>query len=336
MANPILAELTRGGIVETVHRGSVAVFDADGGNVLSLGDVERPVFPRSAYKLIQALPLVETGAADHYGFGQKELSLACASHSSEPGHVDLAAKMLGAAGLGEPDLECGSHWPIMGSAGEITRIELAQSGNTPNQLYNNCSGKHAGFLCCAKHAGLKTSGYIKPEHEIQRHIFSVFETLVGEKITADQCGIDGCSAPTLAASLTGLAKAFAKLAAGTGLEPVRAKAAKRLMDACMAQPWYMAGTNRFCTRVMELGEGRIFAKMGAEGVYMATIPEMGLGIAIKADDGADRAGEMILAGVLNMLMGNDTSLGEKLKALTHQPMYNWNRMHIGDIRSCPI
>jgi L-asparaginase II len=334
--HPILVELIRGAIVESVHRGSVAVVDADGHIMFSAGSVDRPVYPRSAMKMIQALPLVESGAADAYGFGNVELSLACASHSSEPEHARTAGKMLGAAGLAESDLECGAHWPLIGVAGEKAKIEMARAGEEPSQLHNNCSGKHAGFLCCAKHSGMKTDDYLNTGHELQRDIVATMEDVTGEAIPGDQCGVDGCSAPTLAASLKGLAQGFAKLGTGTGLEPVRAKSAKRLMQACMAEPWYMAGTNRFCTRVMEIGRGRVFAKMGAEGVYTGAIPELGLGIAIKADDGAERAAEMMLAGVLQKLLGNDTDLGEEISALTTRPINNWNGINTGEMRSVPL
>ncbi|MDZ7824241.1 MAG: asparaginase [Ahrensia sp.] len=330
MNNPVLVELTRGGMVESVHRGSVAVVDASGKSLLSLGETEKPVFARSAMKLIQALPLVESGAADAYGFANKELSLACASHSSEAGHTQLAQKMLRAARLDEPDLECGAHWPLFG---DRTRLELAQSGALPTALHNNCSGKHTGFLCCAKHSGMKTSGYTRADHALQRDIVGTIENVVSEKLLPDQCGVDGCSAPTFAASLKGFAHGYARLATGVNLQLTRASAAKRLMTACMAEPWYMAGTDRFCTRVMEIGQGRIFAKVGAEGVYIAAIPELGLGIALKADDGAERAAEMMLAGVLQKLLGEDVALGEKISSLTHRDLRNWNGILTGQMRA---
>ncbi len=331
--NPVLVEATRGNRVESVHRGSFAICDAQGKVVSQIGTIHEPVFPRSAMKLIQALPLVESGAADAAGFGQKELSLACASHSSEEAHADLAGEMLRKIGMSEADLECGPHWPLIGEAGEKAKIKLAQSGRTPTRLHNNCSGKHAGFLCCAAHMGLERKGYIDPGHKLQKRIRATMEGLVGEVIADDQCGIDGCSAPTFAVTLKGLAAGFAKLATGTGVEPLRAKSADRLLQACMSEPWYMAGTERFCTRVMEIGQGRIFAKGGAEGVYTAAIPELGLGIALKADDGADRASEMILAGVLHKLLGTDTDVGEQIITLTKRPIRDWNGNKAGELRS---
>ncbi len=336
MSNPILVEAVRGRMVESIHRGAVSVVDADGASALSLGTVDQPVYPRSAMKLIQALPLVESGAADKFGFGNKELSLACASHSSEPGHVELVGSILERAGFTEGDLECGAHWPMLGQAGEDARIKLAQSGQLPSRCHNNCSGKHAGFLCCATHTGMKTVGYTALEHELQLDIRATMQDITGDVIGDSQCGTDGCSAPTFAVTLKGLAHGFSKLASGSGLTPIRAKSASRLLKACMQEPWYMAGTNRFCTSVMELGQGRIFAKLGAEGVYTAAIPELGLGVAMKADDGADRAGEMMLAGVLIKLLGNDSQLGEALHTLASRPIRDWNQHPVGELRAVTL
>jgi L-asparaginase II len=158
--DPVLVEVTRGGIAESVHRGAFAVVDRAGKVVVFAGDIERPVFPRSAIKAFQALPLVESGAADAFGFTEEEIALACASHGGEERHVKTAAAMLAKTGLGEPDLECGSHWPSYTSAGNA----LVRSGAEPCQLHNNCSGKHSGMLAFAAHSGFATKGYVGREH----------------------------------------------------------------------------------------------------------------------------------------------------------------------------
>src|SRR6185295_10373924 len=150
MGNPVLVEALRGALTESRHRGAVAVVDADGAAVLALGDVAQPVYPRSAVKPLQALPLVESGAADRYGFGDEELALACASHGGEPPHIAVAARMLSRAGLDVGALECGTHWPTQQSSAQA----LARAGAAPSALHNNCSGKHAGFLCVACAAGV--------------------------------------------------------------------------------------------------------------------------------------------------------------------------------------
>src|SRR5437899_3386619 len=268
MANPVLVEVLRGAVVESAHRGAVAVFDADGKPVFEIGDTERPVFPRSAVKAIQALPLVESGAADAYGFGGRELALACASHSGERAHVELASAMLSKAGLDRTALECGAHWP---SSHEAT-IALARASGFPNSLHNNCSGKHSGFLCTCVHAGIAHRGYVKAGHALQEMVRDAMQAVTGAAHEVDHCGTDGCSIPTYAVPLKSFALGFARMATGRGFAPERAKAAKRLLSACMAEPFLVAGTGKADLALMQAAPGRIFVKTGAEGVYCAALP----------------------------------------------------------------
>src|SRR4051794_13566103 len=181
MSNPVLVEVLRGALIESRHRGAVAVVDAGGATVLALGDVARPVYPRSAVKPLQALPLVESGAADKYGLGDKELALACASHGGEPAHVEVASRMLARAGLDAGALECGAHWPNHQPSSQA----LARAGGAPSALHNNCSGKHSGFLCVACAAGAEHRGYVKPEHLVQREVRGALESLTGAGLSAD-------------------------------------------------------------------------------------------------------------------------------------------------------
>jgi L-asparaginase II len=297
-----------GAVVESAHRGAVAVYDADGGSVLEIGDTDRPVFPRSAVKAIQALPFVENGAADAYGFGDKELALACASHSGQPEHVELARAMLAKAGLDETALECGTHWP---SSHDAT-VALARSGGSPNALHNNCSGKHSGFLCTCRHLGIDHRGYVKAGHQEQEMVREAMEAVTGQKHDADHRGTDGCSIPTYAVPLKSFAQGFARMATGQGLGPKRAAAAKRLLNACMAEPFLVSGTGRADVTLMQAAPGRIFVKTGAEGVYCAAVPELGLGVAIKCDDGAGRGAEVMVAAVLAKLLRSDTALAARL------------------------
>jgi L-asparaginase II len=308
MTNPVVVEVTRGAVVESAHRGAVAVYDADGGSVLEIGDTDRPVFPRSAVKAIQALPFVENGAADAYGFGDKELALACASHSGQPEHVELARAMLAKAGLDETALECGTHWP---SSHDAT-VALARSGGSPNALHNNCSGKHSGFLCTCRHLGIDHRGYVKAGHQEQEMVREAMEAVTGQKHDADHRGTDGCSIPTYAVPLKSFAQGFARMATGQGLGPKRAAAAKRLLNACMAEPFLVSGTGRADVTLMQAAPGRIFVKTGAEGVYCAAVPELGLGVAIKCDDGAGRGAEVMVAAVLAKLLRSDTALAARL------------------------
>ncbi|MBA3447374.1 MAG: asparaginase, partial [Pseudaminobacter sp.] len=308
MTNPVLVEVLRGSHVESVHRGAVAIFDGGGRPFMEIGDTEQPVFPRSAVKAIQALPLIESGAAQAYGFGDRELALACASHNGEVAHAELARSMLAKAGLDGNALECGLHWPMLQDA----TVALARTGASPNGLHNNCSGKHAGFLCACCHAGIDHRGYVAAGHLLQEMVRAAMEDVTGATHGADNRATDGCSIPTFAIPLKNLALGFARMATGQGLPPERAKAAKRLFAACMAEPFYVAGTERADTTLMQTAPGRIFVKVGAEGVYCAAVPELGLGIALKCDDGGTRAAEVTIAAVLARLFHADESLASRL------------------------
>ncbi len=328
MSNPILVEVTRGALVESRHRGMVIAVDGDGKTVFSLGETDGGVFPRSACKAMQALPLMETGAADAYGFGAKELALACSSHNGELEHVALAAKMLAAAGRDVDTLECGAHW----SFNQKTLIEQAQTLERPSALHNNCSGKHSGFVCAVCHDGGDPKGYVTYDHPLQREIRGTMEALTGAVLGHGNCGTDGCSIPTYAVPLKGLAHGFARMATGTGLEPQRARASKRLMEACMAEPFYVAGTGRACTKLMQLAPGRIFVKTGAEGVFCAAIPEQGIGIALKCEDGTTRAAEAMVAATLARFFRNEPDLYASLRGMADYAMHNWNGLFVGDVR----
>ena len=319
--NPVLVEVLRGGRVESLHRGAAAVLDADGGVVLALGDVARPVFPRSAVKAIQALPLIESGAADRFGLSDEELALACASHSGEPGHVAGAAAMLAKAGLDERALACGAHWPLGAEAARALARE-------PSSLHNNCSGKHAGFLCVACALGLPVEGYEAPAHGVQRAVKAALEDVCGERLDDDRRGVDGCSIPTYAVSLEALARGFARMATGRGLGRERAAAARRLLAAVAANPWHVAGTGRFDTRAMTALGGAAITKTGAEGVFCAALPALGLGIAVKADDGATRAAEAMVAALIARFL--DTP--EDFATLARPGLVNWRGIEVGEIR----
>lgn len=324
MSNPVLVEAVRGAVIESRHRGAIAVVDAAGHSLLALGDVGRAVYPRSAVKALQALPLLETGAADRYGFGSEELALACASHSGEPGHVATATRMLELAGLDATALKCGAHWPIH----QPSAHALAREGGSACAVHNNCSGKHAGFLCVACALDADKAHYIEPSHPVQRLVKATLESLTGVVLSQDACAVDGCSVPTWAMPLSALARGFARFGTGVGLSPERAKAAARLRAACAAHPWHVAGTGRFCTEVMQrLGE-RAFVKTGAEGVYCAALPEQGLGIAVKCDDGAGRAAEAMLAAMLVRFPPEDMDT-LALEQFVRPPLRNWNGITVG-------
>lgn len=333
-ANPTLVEALRGGAVESTHRGAWAVVDADGDVVASAGDIDRPIFPRSAVKLLQALPLVESGAAERYGLNDEQLAIACASHNGEPRHVAVAASMLAAAGVDDAALECGAHWPYR----DLVQREMAAAGQTPSALHNNCSGKHAGFVCLGcllageadKRAFL--SGYVKPEHPVMREVGDAIEAATGWRLADTPRGTDGCSIPTYAIPLRHLALAFARAGSGIGLREGRARAAKRLMAAVTAEPFMVGGSGRFDTRIIErLGE-RVFCKVGAEGVFCAAFPKAGLGVAVKMDDGASRACEVVMAALIERFVRLDAAERGFVHAFADQPLVNWNGIDVGRLR----
>jgi L-asparaginase II len=326
MTNPVLVEVARGGMVESRHRGAVAVVDAAGSAVLAVGDVTQPVFPRSAIKALQALPLVESGAAERYGLIEEELALACASHSGEPAHVEGVLRMLAKAGLDASALRCGAHWP----SSQAAAFALAQSAGAPSALHNNCSGKHAGFLCLACAMGVDHADYWRPEHKVQREVRAVLEDLSGAAL--DHRAIDGCSVPTWAVPLQNLARAFAKFGTGAGLAPARARAAARLRTACAAKPWYVAGSGRFCTEIMQCLGTRALVKSGAEGMFCGTLPTEGLGIAIKCDDGAGRAAEAIMAALFGRFLPLADHERAALAPFLNPVLRNWNGLEVGALR----
>jgi len=328
MTSPVLVEVIRGSLLESEHRGRVAVIDADGNAVLRLGDVARPVFPRSAVKPLQALPLVETGAADRFGFGDEELAVASASHAGEPAHVALVERMLGRAGLDAAALVCGAHPPIHAPSAQA----LARSGREPSALHNNCSGKHAGFLCVACAMEANPAGYADPAHPVQRAVKAAIEGIAGVALEDRSRAIDGCSVPTWALPLEKLAHGFARFGTGRGLDPHRAQAAARIRAACAANPYLVAGTGRFCTRVMAHFGGRVLVKGGAEGVLCGALPEAGLGIAVKCDDGAARAAEVVMAALISRLLALDDADRGALAPLVQPGLRNWNGVEVGVMR----
>jgi L-asparaginase II len=328
MTNPVVVEVTRGPLVESAHRGAGAVVDADGRVVMAFGDSERAVYPRSAVKALQALPLVESGAADRWGLSDKELALACASHSGSEEHVATARAMLAKAGYDEPALECGAHWPL----GEDEARALARSGRTPTALHNNCSGKHAGFICLSCAMGVDPKGYVAPSHPLQREVAASIEAMTGARLSEAMRGVDGCAIPTYAAPLVALALGFARLGTGNGLSPERGKAAARLRAAVAAHPVTVAGRGRFDTEIMSFLGPRVFTKTGAEGVFCAALPEAGLGLAVKADDGAGRAAQVMIAALIERFGGFDGEIAARLSRFVSPKLFNWNGAEVGRLR----
>ena len=337
--NPILVDVMRGGAIESVHCGAVAVFDADGALVASLGDIERPIFPRSAVKLLQGLPLVASGAADRLGLSDDELALACASHNGEDLHAQTAARMLAKAGLDADALECGA-LALPRHRDARARRAGARAERTAQQLLGQARRLSVPGLRAARRCvDLRqyVCGYVKPEHPLMREVTAALQAATGHDLANTPQGIDGCSIPTYAVPLRRLAHAFARVGTGIGLRADHARAANRLRTAVAKAPFMVAGTGRFDTRVMErLGE-RVFCKVGAEGVFCAALPERGLGVAIKIDDGNNsRACEVAMAAVIEAFVALDDAEATFMRSLSEVPLSNWNGIEVGRLQATPV
>ena len=323
MDSILLVEVMRGDHVESRHTGAFAVADADGRLVLSGGDPDRAIYPRSAIKALQALPLVASGAADRLGLTGSELALACASHIGTPLHAETAASMLTRAGRDSTCLECGTHWPSSSSAARA----LAEAGSSPSALHNNCSGKHAGFICTSVAAGRTTDGYVSPDHPTMRDVTAAVSAVTDTALDRQVPAIDGCSIPAFRLPLRALATGFARFGTGRHLPACLEAAAGRLKHAAAGNPDMLAGAGRFDTEVTAaLGEA-IFVKVGAEGVYCAAFPGLGLGLALKCDDGGVRAAEAATAKLISHLLGSHAVLDRFAAPV----LRNWKGLAVGNI-----
>lgn len=287
----VRVEVVRGERVESVHQVDLAVTEAER-VVTTAGEADSPVYARSAVKPFQAVPLVADGVVERFGVTDEELALCCASHSGEPRHVEVAGALLRRVGLDEDALACGPQAPFSSAAARSIR----DAGGRPGRIHNNCSGKHAGMLALARANDWPTADYHRAEHPVQQRLLQEIAAWTGIDPGAIGTAVDGCGVVTFAVPLTALARAFARLAAAQPGSP-----GGTVVRAMIGHPFLVAGSDRLCTRLIEVTGGRVLAKIGAEGVYGAAALEQGLGIALKARDGARRAAEVALLGVLESL-----------------------------------
>lgn len=319
-----MIELWRGGRLEDVHRGHAVVVDGAGQIVHAWGNPATVIYPRSSSKMIQALPLIESGAADAAGLRVDQLALACASHIGARYHTDRVQAWLSDLGLSDSDFRCGAHEPSDREA----RDGLIRAGFSPCQYHNNCSGKHSGFLTLNKH--LKGDpAYIDPAHPVQTAVKAAFEDVTGEATPG--YGIDGCSAPNYATTVLGLARAMANFATAHDRSGTRATAQQRLIAAMTAFPELVSGEGKPCTELMRAMGGKVAIKGGAEGVYIAILPEQRLGVALKIMDGADRAKDAAVTAILIRLGVLDAN-HPAARNLLNAPITNWRGIVCGDIR----
>ena len=329
--SPRLLVVRRGKEEESFHRGRAVVVTEAGEQILSIGDVEAAVFPRSCLKPIQALPLVASGAAERYSLSDAEIALACGSHGGSPLHVATAQSILKKIGLSCDALECGVHWPL--DSGESRA--LAACGEKPTALHNNCSGKHCAFLAVAAVRGLAVAGYTDVSHPVMREVTKAISLMAGVELRESQACIDGCAIPAFSMPLVSVAAGFARLGTGEGLSTVLARAAERIRTAIMQNPIMLSGKGRADTRITEECQGDVFVKSGAEGVMAASIPALGYGLAVKIDDGAHRAVTAVMANLLLQVLQKHslvtTKAMEVLKGYAHFPLKNWNGTAVGSV-----
>ena len=327
-SDPVLVEILRGDLVESRHRGAAAIVDSAGAIVASWGDIERPVFARSAIKPLQALPLVESGAAERYRLGATELALACASHHGEKSHVEAVGRWLDRVDLGPDDLQCGSHLPNDVPSAHA----LIHGGEKPSPLHSNCSGKHTGFLTTARHLGETTRGYVEPDHPVQRRVAQALGEMCGIDVARAPYGTDGCGIPVIGMPLAAMARGMARMADPRDLPAERAAAAKRLLAAMAERPLMVDGTGGFATVVMQVAGAKARIKPGAEGVFCGALPGLGYGVALKIEDGAGRAAEIAMGGILERLGVFGDAEREKLESLLRPAIKNVAGRVVGGMR----
>ena len=320
-----MAELWRGDWVESRHRGHAVVADASGRVLEAWGNPSLLVYPRSAVKSLQAIPLVESGALDAFGLSSEDLALACASHSGEPCHVERLGHWLSRIGLDPSALMCGAHPPFDDDAAAA----LIRAGMPATAVHNNCSGKHLGLLTTILHHREPLAGYLHPDHPAQRRVAEVLEAMVGVACAQVPMAIDGCGVPTWAMPLAALATAMARLAAPPALPPARLAALLRVREAWRDHPALIGGRTSFDTGVMEEASGAVLVKSGGEGVAVAVLMEQRLGIALKIEDGTPRGKNVALAALLRRF-GVAVS-----DALAVPVLMNWSGRLVGVLRPAP-
>ncbi|MGR3983756.1 MAG: asparaginase [Gammaproteobacteria bacterium] len=307
--NPVLVEVHRGARVESRHRGCAVAVGGDGRIVFAAGDASQAVYPRSALKWFQAIPLVESGAAAKFDLSDEEIALACASHNAEEFHTRAVTAWLRRLGRDVDDLECGAEWPMLESAAHA----LAARHAAPTRAHHNCSGKHAGMLTLAQFLGIEARGYCDYAHPTQQAWMRALSELAGIDVFSLAWERDGCGLPAVCMPLERLARAFAGYASPGGVGGARGEAMTRIAAAVRAHPRMLAGSGRSCTDVLRVCEGRVLLKAGAEGVCAGAIPHLEIGFALKIDDGAGRARSVAAGALLDKLGALEADWAEQLE-----------------------
>lgn len=323
-----LVEVTRGSLTESMHRGHIAAVDSKGRLIAFAGNPLHYGYMRSTAKLLQAIPLLEARGDEQFGLTEAETALCCSSHGGEPEHTAVVQSILHKLELSESALACGRQEPIYKPAAD----ELKQEGLKPSQLHNTCSGKHAGMLVLAKAMNLSIEQYTHLEHPVQQKMLHTVSDMCGVPAESIGVGTDGCGVPVFAVPLSSLAYAYARLGSPEELAPQRASACRKIIHVVGRHPYYVAGTDRFDTRLAEVTRGRVIGKMGAEGVYALTVPDRGIAMAVKIEDGAERALYPAAAEALVQLGALTPEEAGQLADFHHPKVINRRGETVGFIR----
>ncbi|MCR4426837.1 MAG: asparaginase [Firmicutes bacterium] len=325
-----LVSVIRGDLVESVHRGDVAVVDAAGALLYSVGDPDYVTYWRSSAKPIQVLPIIASGAADRFGLTPRELAVMAASHGGEDFHIEAVASVLSKIGLSERDLKCGRHAPV----NRAQAIRLIRERREATEIYNNCSGKHAGMLALAVHSGYSIEDYFKVDHPVQREMVRTVSEVCEMPEGQIALGIDGCGVTVFGMPIVAMARAYARLADPAFLPASLQSPAARVTQAMMSYPEMVAGTGEFTTRLIQTARGALFAKNGAEGVYCIGVPGRGMGIAVKIEDGNARAYRPVVMEILRQLGIGPWDAFEASGLLPACSISNARRETVGRMEAC--
>ena len=325
MKSQIMCEIWRGSYLESVHTGMAVICDKDGEISHQWGNPNALILPRSSAKMMQAIPLIISGAEKKFSIGEDLLALACASHNAAEIHLSRVLGWLSHLGFSETDLRCGPQ----PSKDPYVKKQMLEKGQSPCQIHNNCSGKHAGFLSVSRHLNAGPE-YTDPDHPVQLMVMDVFQELTQNKV--DGITIDGCSAPNPAIPLYSLAKAMSWFATAHKRDDQLSKAALKLRNAMVNYPELVAGDLRACTNLMKACEKKAILKTGAEGVFVAILPELEKGIALKIFDGGTRASECAIASLLIQLGVLNPNHPTALE-YTHAPILNWRKIQTGMMKA---
>jgi len=325
-ANPILAINFRGRRIENIHRGAFCVLEGDGRAIFSVGDINRAVFPRSSIKAVQALALFKSGAVEKFSLNNKDIAIACSSHDGDKQHVEAVQVFLDKIGCLIDDLECGEQVPV----GRAARNEYFALKKPASAIFNNCSGKHAGMLAVAKALGVEIKGYSKARHAVQKLVKICIEEVIGQKLSDEKCGVDGCSIPTYAAPLTAFALGFARMASGVGLSVETQRDSEIIFNASVANPYLIRGENKLDSDLMAAFNGRLMLKIGADGVFCGALLDKKLGFSLKIDDGDIKAAEVAIANIILSIAKPSEKEKQALLRYCSNELKNWRKIKTGE------